>query len=103
VTDSFWVIALGVTGVLGLVAYGLLLLLPVVLLLRRFPARSWSHPVVAPAAALALGTVLWVVDCLLNSMTTPIFPAICGSTVTFLAGRWQLQRKPAPAEPVPAT
>lgn len=103
VTDSFWVIALGVTGELGLIAFGLLLLLPVLLLLRRFPARSWSHPVVAPAAALALGTVLWVVDCLLNSMTTPIFPAICGSTVTFLAGRWQLQRKPAPAEPVPAT
>ena len=97
VTDSLWVIALGVTGILGLASLALLLLLPVVLLLRRFPARRWDHPALAPVAGLAMGAVLWVMDCLFNSMTSPLFPAICGATTTFLSGRWSVRRRPVPA------
>ena len=84
VTDSLWIILLGTTGLVGLIAMWLVLLLPTVLLLRRFPARHWDHPALGPAVALAMGTVLWVVDCLLNSMTNPLFPAFAGAVVTFV-------------------
>ncbi len=99
VTDSLWVIALGVTGILGLGAFALMMLVPTLLLMRRFPARRWNHPAIAPAAGLALGTVLWIVDCLLNSMTSPLFPAMSGALATFTAGRWQTKRRPVATEP----
>lgn len=96
VTDSLWVILLGGNGIVGLGALALLMLVPTLLLLRRFPARGWSHPSLAPAAALTLSAVLWVVDCLFNAMTTPLFPAISGATVTLLAARWSARRRAVP-------
>lgn len=95
VTDSYWVILLGTVGLVGLISMAVLLLTPTLLLLRRFPARSWKRPFVAPAAALTISVVLWVVDCLLNAMTTPLFPAMCGATLTFLVGRWPARRRAA--------
>ena len=98
-TDSLWVITLGVIGILGLVLWALLMLAPALMLMRRFPVRRWEHPAIAPVAALALGVLLWVVDCLLNSMTSPLFPAMCGAITTFAAGRWQARRRSATTEP----
>ena len=69
------------------------MLLPTLLLLRRFQARRWAAPALGPAAALTMVTVLFVVDCLLNAMTSPLFPAISGATVTFVAGRWSARRR----------
>lgn len=92
VTDSLWIITLGTKGLLGLIALGLMLLLPLALLLRRFPPRRWRQPRLAPAAALALGTALWALDGLLNAMVSPIFPAMAGAAITFSAGRWAPRR-----------
>lgn len=99
VTDSMWVIQLGGNGLLGLVAVAAVLLVPTVLLLRRVPARHWAHPAFTPAAALTIGTVLYVHDSLLNAMMSPLFPAICGATITFVTGRSRA-RSPAPAPSV---
>jgi hypothetical protein len=85
ITDSLWVIYLGTSGLLGLVMIGVLLLGPVLALLRRFPARSWAQPAVAPAAALSIVLVLWAIDDLLNAMVTPMYPVAAGALVT-LAG-----------------
>jgi hypothetical protein len=98
VTDSLWVILLGTYGLVGLTSMALLLLLPTLLFLQRFPARHWDHPAVSPGAALTLGTLLWVVDCLFNAMTSPIFPAICGATITFSAGHWSERRRTEPLD-----
>ncbi len=89
VTDSLWIISLGTTGIAGLGALLALLVLPAALLLARFPARRWSRPSLAPVSGLAVATVLWAADGLLNSMPNPLFPAMAGATVTFAGGRWR--------------
>ncbi|MBE9095181.1 O-antigen ligase domain-containing protein [Tychonema sp. LEGE 07203] len=79
VTDSLWIIAFGVHGAVGLVSLFSALLLPVVVFcLSKYPARTWSHPKVAPAAVLAVALTMYVFDCVLNAMTNPIFAVIAG-------------------------
>ena len=99
VTDSLWIISIGTGGIVGLASLGALLLGPALLLLRRFPGRAWGHPAVAPAGALAVVTVLWVMDCLLNAMISPIFVVAAGGTLTFVASRWRRRKRRAPVEP----
>jgi hypothetical protein len=82
VTDGWWIIVLGVRGIVGLVAMGALLALPPLAVLRTYPARLWADPRLAPAAALALVLLLWAVDALLNAMPAPVHPAIAGALVT---------------------
>ncbi|MFY3745934.1 hypothetical protein ACOQFB_18630 [Anaeromyxobacter sp. Red801] len=106
VTDSLWVILLGTMGLVGLLSVATLLLAPTLLLLGRAPARHWDHPALAPVAAVALGTVLFAVDCLFNAMTSPVFLAMSGGTLTFQAAAWSERRRrvaaPRPAVPPPA-
>jgi hypothetical protein len=79
ITDSLWIIAFGVNGVVGLVSLFAALLLPVVALVTlRYPARMWTNPKVAPAIVLAVVTTLYMLDCVLNAMTNPIFAVISG-------------------------
>lgn len=73
VTDSWWVIVFGVNGIFGLVSGTTVLLLPVVLFIFYYPARTWSDPKIAPAAAIALVLVSYMVDNLLNAITMPVF------------------------------
>jgi hypothetical protein len=82
IVDSLWIIALGITGITGLVAIGAVLALPPLAFLRSFPGRRWGDPRLAPAAALAVGVLLWAVDDLLNAMIAPVFPAIAGALVS---------------------
>ena len=78
ITDSLWVISFGTEGVVGLISLTASLLLPVVAFVQRFPANLWSHPRVAPAAALAVLLVLYMLDCVLNAMVNPIYTLVCG-------------------------
>lgn len=79
VTDSLWIIAFGAHGVVGLVSLFSTLLLPVITFCGfKYPARTWSNPKVAPAAALAVALTMYVFDCVLNAMTNPIFALIAG-------------------------
>lgn len=79
VTDSLWIIAFGVNGVVGLVSLFSSLLLPVIVFcVFKYPARTWSNPKVAPAAALGVALTMYVFDCVLNAMTNPIFALIAG-------------------------
>jgi hypothetical protein len=83
ITDGMWIVNLGVNGITGLVALGLLLALPALQLLRRFPARYWSDPRLAPAGALVVAVLVWAVDDLFNAMMTPVFPVIAGAVTSF--------------------
>jgi hypothetical protein len=79
VTDSLWIIAFGVNGVVGLASLFSSLLLPVVTFcLFKYPARTWSNPKVAPAAVLAVALTMYVFDCVLNAMTNPVFAMVAG-------------------------
>jgi len=78
VTDSLWIIAFGLYGAVGLASLFSSLLLPVVAFCMKYPARTWSNPKVAPAAALGVALTMYVFDCVLNAMTNPIFAVIAG-------------------------
>lgn len=73
VTDSWWVITFGVNGIFGLVSGTTVLLLPVTLFMFYYPARTWSHPKIAPVAAIVLVIVSYMIDNLLNAITMPVF------------------------------
>ena len=73
ITDSWWVIVFGSNGIFGLVSGTLVLLSPVVLFTYYYPAKTWSHPNVAPAAAIALVLVSYMIDSLVNANTVPVF------------------------------
>ena len=82
ITDGLWVITLGQFGLASLIALTVTLLLGAVIMLIRVPMRFWDHPMVAPAAALAVLLVLDMSDNLLNGMLNPVFilclGGICG-------------------------
>jgi hypothetical protein len=78
VTDSLWMIVFGITGLVGLVSLMMTLLLPVLAFCIRFPAQLWSTTLVAPAAGLSAGLLMYAADCILNAMINPIFVFVCG-------------------------
>ncbi|MBE9040279.1 O-antigen ligase domain-containing protein [Oscillatoriales cyanobacterium LEGE 11467] len=79
ITDSLWIIAFGVNGIVGLASLTVSLLLPVVCFsLFRYPASTWFNPQVAPAAAQAVVLALFMLDSVLNNMYNPVFPLIAG-------------------------
>ncbi len=78
VTDGLWVITFGQRGLIGLLALTMIILLPAVLVFRRFPARKWNTAAIAPAIALSVILVLYMIDSLFNAMVNPIFLAVAG-------------------------
>lgn len=79
ITDSFWIITFGTRGVVGVISITTAMLLPIVrFCLWGYPARNWFNPKIAPAAVLAVGLSLFMLDCLLNAMFNPVFPLISG-------------------------
>ncbi len=79
IPDGLWVILLGQFGLVGLAALPGVLLLPILLLLRRYPVRMWGHPLVAPAAGLAIVLTLFMIDNLFNAMSNPPFLLAAGA------------------------
>lgn len=73
VSDGMWVIALGEKGLVGLTSLSALVLLPIVLLARRVPARQWSTAWAAAPAVLAMLLLLYALDNLLNAMMNPVY------------------------------
>jgi tetratricopeptide (TPR) repeat protein len=78
VVDGMWMIALGLHGVVGLIAFESILLLPMALLLRRYPVRAWRTPTLAPTAVLVILANLYSIDCLANAMANPIYFLVIG-------------------------
>jgi len=91
VTDGLWIIILGTTGFIGLVAAALVFALPALAILRRFPGVVWQDRRLAPAVALTMVLLLAAIDQLLNAMMTPMWPTLAGGLSTFalLAGAVQ--------------
>jgi hypothetical protein len=83
--DGMWIIALGTHGIIGLVAFDSALLVPMVLLIRRYPVRAWRTPTLAPAAVLTTLTNLYTIDCIANAMVNPIYYLVLGGVTGTLA------------------
>jgi|GEM_PF-416471 len=84
VTDSLWIIIFGFNGAVALFSWASMMLIPVVRFCAMYPPKTWHRPKVAPAAVLTVGLTLYVVDCLLNAMTNPVYTVIAGGLATLV-------------------
>ncbi|MEM7599901.1 MAG: hypothetical protein AAF357_00630, partial [Verrucomicrobiota bacterium] len=85
VTDSLWIILFGQTGYAGLVSFGLTLSVPLLLFLRRFPPETWEENIeVAVALPLVALVAIYLIDCTLNDMKSPIYIMIVGGITSVL-------------------
>ena len=78
ITDSLWILAFGMNGIVGLTALFASVFAPVLGFMWYFPARTWSNAEVAPAAVLTVIIALYMLDCLLNNQPNPIFTLATG-------------------------
>jgi len=86
-TDGLWILEFGQRGFFGLVAMLGVFLLPVIALVRRIPAREWTRPWAAPAAALTTVVALYLIDCIANAHITPVFILVAGGVTGLMAYR----------------
>lgn len=77
-TDSLWMITFSTFGLVGTSSLNTAMLLPVVVLCWRYPARLWFNPKVVPAIAVAVVVTLYMTDNLTNNMFNPVFPLASG-------------------------
>ena len=81
-TDGLWIITLGTKGYVGLVLLYLVIELPLILFLRRFPVQLWDQPQLAPAALAATLLGLYMVDCLLNGFINIVYVSLAGGLIS---------------------
>lgn len=102
VTDSLWIINFGNFGFVGLWSWVGTMLVPILgFVLLKYPPATWNHPQVVPAAVLAIGLMLYTIDCLSNAMTNPIYMLIAGGLAGIVARPSPARAPSRPA--VPAT
>ncbi|BAZ43127.1 hypothetical protein NIES4102_01230 [Chondrocystis sp. NIES-4102] len=78
ITDSLWIIAFGVNGLVGLISLYGSVFIPVVAFVLSYPAENWSNYKVGPAAAIVVVLTLYMVDCTLNNQVNPVFTLATG-------------------------
>jgi tetratricopeptide (TPR) repeat protein len=87
--DGMWISFIGSKGLVGLALWYLIMELPVMVFLWRFPARLWRHPRVAPAAVGATLLGLYMIDCILNGFINEIYVVLGGGLVSICPTRRQ--------------
>ncbi len=97
VPDGYWILALGINGLVGLTTLVVIMIQPMVLTIRRFPVATWSDPRVAPTVALAMILTLTMIDFLSNAMLNPIYALTMGGVVGQSAVRLGGRRREAEA------
>lgn len=78
ITDSQWIIILGIHGLVGLTAFISMVLLPVILLYKRVSPAYWNHPSIAPIACCSIVVLMYMADNLFNAMYNPIYLLMIG-------------------------
>ncbi|MCA3004289.1 MAG: O-antigen ligase domain-containing protein [bacterium] len=94
IPDGYWVIVLGIYGLVGLSIFFAMLILPPLTALLAIPAPALRSPAIAAVVGLSTVLVLYVVDCLSNAMLNPIFTMIAGGLVS-VAATLRLARRQA--------
>ncbi len=90
VVDSLWIILYATTGSLSLLSLYLAFALPIWAMLRAVPARQGFGKTWVCTTALATCLLLFLQDCLANSMVNPVFFVVLGG----LSGRLMGHRRP---------
>jgi hypothetical protein len=104
IPDSLWINAFGQTGAVGLISLYTAMLLPSFSLFwQRYPARLWANRKVAPAAVIALMTVLYMMDCLVNAMINPLYILAAGGIAGLVLKRERVRKRlPSSVQLVPS-
>ena len=78
ITDSWWIIAFGTNGLVGLISLGMVLVLPALVVFGR--SRGMAPDSVEVAAGVVLSVIVlgFAIDCLANAMVDPIYFAAIG-------------------------
>jgi hypothetical protein len=84
VTDGRWIIELGAHGIVGVVGCFGALLMPLTLLIARFPPRRLNLVETAPVLTLAVVITLYALDSLPNALANPVFMLAGGAVVGFV-------------------
>ncbi|MEO0586681.1 MAG: hypothetical protein AAF078_03490 [Planctomycetota bacterium] len=97
IPDSFWSIALGSYGIVGLSAFMLAMTLPILVPLAEWPKRVLLSPGYAAVLTMILLVVTFLLDMLLNAMYNPIFLMGLGGLagLTAVGVRSEVSFKPA--------
>jgi len=82
VTDAYWVIVLGTTGIVGIVFFCLIVLVPTLRFVLKFPRDGWRNPRALLAIPVLIQLPLYAADCLLNDMGNPIYMVVAGGLIT---------------------
>lgn len=86
VTDGHWIIALGIHGFVGLIAWLLATLLPsgmILARLRQYRIRSARDKTILLLVAAI--PIIHAIDCLVNAMPNPIYPILMGGLASTAA------------------
>jgi len=78
ITDGLWILEFGARGLVGVAGMLATLLVPLFVLARTLPPHEWTRGAAAPAAALTLVVLLYLLDCIANAMITPIYLLAAG-------------------------
>jgi hypothetical protein len=98
IPDSLWINAFGQNGAVGLASLFIAMLLPTLTLFwMRYPARLWANKRVSSASVIALMTVLYMVDCLVNAMINPIYILAAGGIAGLVLKRESVNKIAAPS------
>jgi hypothetical protein len=83
--DSLWIIALGGTGLVGLISWAASMALAPLLLLWHSRASIWLSPGAGVPGALALLVTVHFIDCLFNGMVNPVYVLVVGGLSGFVS------------------
>lgn len=78
-TDGLWVIQIGQRGLVGLICFMSIFLIPSFLFFKRWGMTGVTHPWLAPGLALSLAVLMFLTDSLFNSMINPIYTVAAGA------------------------
>lgn len=100
--DGMWVIARGQFGVVGLASLGAFLLIPAVVIFRRYPKPLWNRAALGPPLALTVLLLMFTIDCLMNAMISPLYLITSGALISVLP-YGKVVAAPKPAAPIQPT
>jgi len=99
VSDSWWAILLGTTGIFGLVAAYGTFIAPMFILIRRKTQRRIFEGAQGAAWAIGLALLLFVLDTLANAMPNSSFMLAAGVMASFVVNK---QRRPRRSQATPS-
>jgi len=83
IPDAYWVIVISAWGIVGLIAFESLFLLPCLMWVTRIPPRHWLTPACGAAFALMTAQTLMAWNFLLNARLNPVIILVAGSVAAF--------------------